>query len=109
MNIGNINIDDIDEPEFLIRDYSDTHLSELKKSISEHGIRIPLMVRENNGRYRLIDGVYRYIIARNLGIKELPCYIISAHDAEELEVQMQTSMRNAPTDPIDYAKALKRL
>jgi ParB/RepB/Spo0J family partition protein len=87
----NINIDDIEEPRFSVRNYSDILFFELKKSISEHGITIPLTVREENGRYVVLDGVPRYIAAKELGIKELPCRIISSTMQKLLENNMCTT------------------
>jgi ParB family chromosome partitioning protein len=108
-NIEWIDINDIEEPEYVVRDYSHIDLSELKKSIHEYGIMTPLTVREKDGRYQILDGVARYIVAKELDTKKLPCRIISASDTEVLEAQIITSRKNIPVNPIEYAKALRRL
>jgi len=55
-------------------------LEDLKGPIIKDGIVDPLIVREIDGYYELIDGERRWRIARDLGFKEVPIDIIEADD-----------------------------
>ena len=46
----------------------------LKNSIKKYGIKIPIVVNKN---YEIIDGYSRYSVAKEIGLKEIPCRILS--------------------------------
>ena len=56
---------------------------DLKQSISENGIKVPLFINNKN---ILLDGYTRLRIARELGLKEVPCTVLTFDN--ELEEQL---------------------
>jgi len=56
---------------------------DLKKSISENGIKVPLFINSKN---ILLDGYTRLKIAKELGLKEVPCTVLTFDN--ELEEQL---------------------
>jgi DNA modification methylase len=56
---------------------------DLKKSISENGIKVPLFINNKNV---LLDGYTRLRIAKELGLKEVPCTVLTFDN--ELEEQL---------------------
>jgi len=52
----------------------------LKESIEKYGIKIPIVVNDD---YEIIDGYSRYYIAREIGLEEIPCKVISFKDKFE--------------------------
>lgn len=102
MNKTIINISDLREPiNVSLNDYPD-----LVDSIRDYGVIQPIYVTPNG---LIIDGRGRYLAAKEVGLKEIPCYVIEYSDPDRLEYEMITSKHHIETDPIEYAKALKRL
>ena len=59
-----------------------TDNSERKRALfSEHGIVVPIIVDE---RMRIIDGILRFEIAKELGLQELNAVVVSGAREEEL-------------------------
>ncbi|HSK10108.1 MAG TPA: ParB N-terminal domain-containing protein [Vicinamibacterales bacterium] len=55
-------------------------LQPLIRSIRQHGILQPLIVRRQNGRYELIAGSRRLAAAMAAGIEEVPCLVRAGDD-----------------------------
>jgi hypothetical protein len=69
-----VNIDDIDQLESA-PPVDLSHLQLLVKSIAEHGVLQPLLVRRDGGRYRLIAGRKRLAAARAASLTRVPCLV----------------------------------
>lgn len=54
----------------------------LYKSIYVAGVFTPLTV---SSRLIIVDGYWRYVIARELNIKELPCHVVPLFD-DQIEI-----------------------
>ncbi|HHE75609.1 MAG TPA: hypothetical protein ENL31_00595, partial [Candidatus Aciduliprofundum boonei] len=52
----------------------------LKDSIKKYGIKVPIVVNKD---YEIIDGYSRYKIAKEIGLKKIPCKVISFKDKFE--------------------------
>lgn len=55
-------------------------VADLTKSISEHGVLQPLLVRPHDGRFRLIAGRRRLVAARSAGVVDVPCLVYSVSE-----------------------------
>jgi hypothetical protein len=55
-------------------------VADLTKSITELGVLQPLLVRPQDGRFRLIAGRRRLVAARSAGVQEVPCLVYSVSD-----------------------------
>jgi len=52
------------------------HVDMLKEDISRRGVREPLLVKKSRIGYKGMNGAHRYLAAKELGYKELPCKVI---------------------------------
>lgn len=85
-------------------------LSELKASISEHGILQPIVVSPlDENRYRLVAGERRFTAARELGLRAVPALIRTVEDHRRLEVQLIENLHRKDLDPFEEAIGLSRL
>ena len=57
-------------------------LDALTRSIREHGILHPLLVREKDGVFEIVAGRRRYAAALAAGLTEVPCIVKQVDDAE---------------------------
>lgn len=86
-------------------------LEELKKSILENGLIQPVTVRRANGNnYELISGERRLRSCREIGIREIPAYIIKVDTKEAmLELSLIENIQREKLNAIEIANAYKRL
>lgn len=91
------------------KDFDEEELNELSKSILEHGIIQPLIVREKNGKYEIVAGERRYRAARLAGINELPIIVKSFSDQQTLEVALVENIQRQDLNPMELACAYSLL
>jgi ParB family chromosome partitioning protein len=86
-------------------------LEELKKSILENGLIQPITVRRiENNKYELISGERRLRACKEIGIKEIPAYIIKVETKEAmLALSLIENIQREKLNPIEIANAYKRL
>jgi ParB family transcriptional regulator, chromosome partitioning protein len=85
-------------------------LAELKNSIAEKGLVQPVTVRRHDGRFQLIAGERRLRAVRELGLEEIPAYILDVQtDDEMLELAIIENIHREDLNPIDIANGYKRL
>jgi len=80
-------------------------------SIQKDGIREPLQVYRSGDSYRIIDGQRRFLAAKKIGLKVLPCLILSGV-GDEVQAQefsfIQTILRK-DVHPLDKARVVEEL
>ena len=86
---------------------------ELKDSIAEKGILNSISARPCNrfpGKYEIIDGMYRWTCAKEIGLQTIPTVI--KHDITDMDVlvlQIQANAIRPTTYACDFARQLKRI
>lgn len=93
--------------------FAEAELAELADSIRERGILQPIRVRwdEGRGMYVVIAGERRYRAATMAGLAVVPCVVEDAPmtDSEILLDQLAENIVRLDLEPIEQAKAFKRL
>jgi ParB/RepB/Spo0J family partition protein len=84
-------------------------LEELAKSIREHGVLQPVIVRPSNGAFELVAGERRVRAARLAGLQEIPAISEERTDAEVVEAQLVENLQRADLHPLDEADGYTRL
>lgn len=84
-------------------------IQELALSIKQHGFLQPLLVRPDGTRYELIAGERRWRAAKLLGIDTVPAMVKHLTDEKMLEVALIENIQREDLDPIEKAKACRRL
>ena len=84
-------------------------LDELCESIRQHGILQPLSVRRVGGSYELIAGERRLRAARQAGITDVPCILMSMDDRESGMVTLVENLQRQDLDFIEEAQGIARL
>lgn len=108
--IKQIDINDIEPNKKQPRkNFDEEELNDLSKSILEHGILQPLVVREVNGKYEIVAGERRYRAARLAGLNEIPVIIKNFSDQQTLEVALVENIQREDLNPMELACAYSLL
>lgn len=92
------------------KNFEDTALSELSKSILEHGVLQPIVVRPTtNGTYKIIAGERRWRASRLAGLVEVPVIIKDVTDAQAMELALIENLQREDLDPVEEALGYKNL
>ena len=86
------------------------NLKELSESIKEHGVIQPILVTKIDAhKYELIAGERRLQATKLVKIKKIPAIIRSATNQEKLELALIENIQRHDLNPIEEAKAYKKL
>ena len=104
--VSYINLSDIKpNPDQPRRDFNNTSLDELSRSIKEKGVITPITVRESNKGYEIIAGERRWRAAKKAKLKSIPAYILNIGDeAEMMEVALIENIQREDLNPIEEAE-----
>lgn len=89
--------------------FDEIELQELSKSILEHGIIQPLIVREKEGKYEIVAGERRYRAARLANINEIPIIIKTFSEQQTLEVALVENIQREDLNLMELASAYSLL
>ena len=85
-------------------------LAELRSSIVEFGVLVPIIVRRLDGeKYELIAGERRWRAAAAAGIATIPAIVREADDKESLEVAIVENLQRENLDPLEEAMGFSHL
>ena len=108
--VRNISVEKIKANKYQPReDFNQEALNDLVSSIKEKGFIQPILVRSKQGEYELIAGERRFRAAKQLGYKEIPAIIKDVSDLDSLEISIIENIQRENLNPIDQARAYKRL
>ncbi len=87
-------------------------LEDLSRSISEHGVVQPILVRpkpNDPGKYELIAGERRWRAAQKAGIHEIPIIVREVDDRQSLELAIIENVQRADLNPLEEAMGYQQL
>ena len=92
--------------------FNENKLEELSNSIKKNGIIQPIAVRVNKSdqnKYEIVAGERRWLAAQKADLHEVPVTILDLSDVESLEVAIVENIQRDDLNPIEEARAYKRL
>jgi ParB family chromosome partitioning protein len=89
--------------------FDQAKLEELAQSIQTTGIIQPLLVRPMGGMYELVAGERRWRAAQLAGLTRVPAIVRDIPDEKVLELALIENIQRAELNPVEEAKAYKRL
>lgn len=108
-NIKKVKIDEVEVNDYNPKAKDTKEYQNVVKSLRINGLQQPIMVRELNGKYVIVDGEQRYTAAKELGFEEIYIYNfgeISDEDAKATTIWMEVQV---PFDQIDLAPIVLEL
>jgi ParB family chromosome partitioning protein len=84
-------------------------LDELRGSIAEFGVLVPIIVRVSGADFELIAGERRWRAAQAAGLESLPAIVRQADERESLEVAIIENLQRENLDPLEEAMGFAHL
>lgn len=110
-DIQKVNIDKIDPNPYQPRkELNQERLEELSQSIQKHGLLQPVTLRsKEDGFYQLIAGERRWKAAKLSGLDEITAIIQDCSQQQMMEMALIENLQREDLNPIEEAKAYKKL
>jgi len=92
--------------------FNDESIADLAKSIAQHGLIQPILVRplnDGSDSYEIVAGERRWRAAQRAQLHEVPIIIRELDDTTTLEIALIENLQREDLNAIDEAKALKQL
>jgi ParB family transcriptional regulator, chromosome partitioning protein len=90
--------------------FDTTKLDELARSIKEHGLLEPLVVRKRSeGEFEIVAGERRWRAAQRAGLREVMVVVRDVSTRDAFELALIENVQREDLDPIEFAEALDRL
>lgn len=83
--------------------------AQLVKSVQEHGVLEPLLVRPSGQGYELVAGERRYRAAQEVGLKEIPVVIRDFDDRQALQVALIENLQREDLNPVEETEGVLEL
>ena len=108
--LGEIPVDRITPNPFQPRKHFEREsLEELKSSIAEYGVLVPIIVRRRDDGYELVAGERRWRACAELQRASIPAIVRSADDRDTLEVAMIENLQRENLNPLEEAAGFQAL
>jgi len=105
--IVEIDLDNIDSnPHQPRKSFDQEKLDSLAANIEKHGLKYPILVSRNDGRFRLVGGERRYRAHRQLGRTTIAAIIV---DGDTDEVGLIDNLQRVDLNALEMATAFERL
>ena len=108
LELRNIKVEDIERNPFQPRqDFDDEALKELSKSIEQHGVLQPILVRPLENGFQLIAGERRWLAAKMAGLKVVPCQVRELEDQSVNEAAIEENLKRKDLNALEKAHAFQ--
>lgn len=87
------------------KEFEEEDMLEMVKSIKEHGVIQPVLVRKLNDEYQLVAGERRLRAAREAGLEEIPAVEIEAEGIEIAELSLAENLQRKDLNPVEESEA----
>ena len=92
------------------QDFDETALAELSRSVAEHGVLQPILVRPvPGGAYQIIAGERRWRAARAAGLTEIPVVIKELSDEETMVAALIENLQREDLNAMEEARGYRSL
>jgi len=87
--------------------FDDEELSQLRDSITNHGILQPLVVRKMGDGFQLIAGERRLRAAKAAGLREVPVHVVDFNEQQVFEAALVENIQRSDLNAIEKATGFK--
>jgi ParB family chromosome partitioning protein len=91
------------------REFDPLGLAQLARSIGQHGVLQPVVVRQAGDRFELVMGERRFRASQLAGRKTLPAVILDVAPADRLELAIVENVQRQDLNPMELAHGYQAL
>jgi len=91
------------------REFDTVGLAQLARSIGQHGVLQPVVVRQAGNRFELVMGERRFRASQLAGRKTLPAVILDVAPADRLELAIVENVQRQDLNPMELAHGYQAL
>ena len=91
------------------REFDSASLAQLARSIGQHGVLQPVVVRQAGDRFELVMGERRFRASQLAGRKTLPAVILDVAPADRLELAIVENVQRQDLNPMELAHGYQAL
>ncbi|GAA0378064.1 ParB/RepB/Spo0J family partition protein [Bacillus horti] len=84
-------------------------IEELKKSIEEHGVIQPIIVRKSIKGYEIIAGERRFRASKEAGLATIPAVVKEFNEAQVMEIALIENLQREDLNAMEIAVAYKKI
>lgn len=89
--------------------FTEENLDELAQSIKMNGVVQPIVVRKKGKKYEIVAGERRWRASQRAGVQKIPAVVRDIEDDRLLELALIENIQRQELNPIEEAKAYKKL
>src|SRR3954465_862000 len=101
--------DIIPNPDQPRREFDQTALEEMARSIEQHGVVQPIIVVRHQNQYRIVAGERRWRAAQLAKLSHLPAIVRSMKELEEIELSLIENIQRVDLSPLEQALSVYKL
>lgn len=101
--------DIVPNPDQPRREFDQSALDEMAKSIEQHGVVQPIIVVRHGDAYRIVAGERRWRAAQLAKLTHLPAIVRSMQELEELELSLIENIQRVDLSPLEQALSVFKL
>jgi ParB/RepB/Spo0J family partition protein len=105
-------VEDIDPPlpgENPRGEVTDEGVADLRPSIREHGVLVPILIRRDGDRYRIVAGERRWRAAKLEGCATIPYRLLDVDSSVAAEIAIVENIQRKDMGPLQQAESYQRL
>lgn len=89
--------------------FNEEKIEDLSKSIKEHGIIQPIVVRKKKNGYEIVAGERRWRAALKADLAKVPCLVRELSEEQNMLIAIIENMQREDLNPIEEAEGLNRM
>ena len=109
MDIETIKIEDLRENNYNPNEMTDTQKEHLEAEFKRVGYLQPILVRPKDGKWEIIDGANRFLVAKALNHAEIQCVVKEMTDEQAKITSINMNKIKGEDNPVKLAELLKGL
>lgn len=91
------------------KEFDSEALAALARSIEEHGVLQPIVVTEEDGKYKIVAGERRWRASKLAGLKKIPAIVRTLDSQNRLELSVIENAQREDLNAIELATAYAKL
>ena len=91
------------------KNFDNEKLKQLAESIKQHGVVQPIIIKRENGAYKIVAGERRWRASRIAGLATVPVIIRELTNRQLMEIALVENLQREDLNPLEEAEAYDRL